>query len=235
MVYLVTYSQADKEKVASREAFAQLVVDAFSSQTTANALQWVCSEEEHQNGGTHYHLAVKLDKVQRWVKVRNYIDTAHGLKLHFSDAHHDYFSAWCYVTKEDECAVQSTGHPDLGPGCAPKTSRASERHRALAAKTPSKSKRKARLSSYEVSQIAVTRGIRTRLGLLALANAQKAEGKTDLAEFIVNRGKRVVNDAIEVSRANVHYPYSAMSVPASEVLLVRQRCVKQCIVCRSHC
>ena len=49
----------------------------------------------------------------------------------------------------------------------------------------------------------MSRGIKTRLALLALANQQKAEGKTDLAEFIVNRGKRVVSDAIEVCIATV--------------------------------
>ena len=34
--------------------------------------------------------------------------------------------------------------------------------------------------------------------LLALANSQKKEGKTDLAEFIANRGYKVVDEAIRI-------------------------------------
>lgn len=39
---------------------------------------------------------------------------------------------------------------------------------------------------FEVSEIAVSKGIKTYLELLALAERQKAERKTDLAQFIVN-------------------------------------------------
>ncbi|KAJ8050579.1 hypothetical protein HOLleu_03834 [Holothuria leucospilota] len=192
-VYLITYSQADEEKVPSRDDFAQMILAAFISQTTAEPLHWVCSQEAHQDGGTHYHMAIKLNKIYRWRKVRDHLASEQGIQLHFSDIHHDYYSAWQYVTKEDRDAIQSPGHPDLRAGTAPSTSRASERHHEMGDKEgPSgKRRKKARLSSYDVSQIAVSRGIKTRLALLALANQQKAEGKTDLAEFIVNRGKRV--------------------------------------------
>ena len=49
-----------------------------------------------------------------------------------------------------------------------------------------------------MSQIAVSKGIKTRLELLALANAQKKSGKTDLAEFVATRGYKAVEDALEV-------------------------------------
>lgn len=39
---------------------------------------------------------------------------------------------------------------------------------------------------------------RARIELLALANSQKKEGKTDLAEFIANRGYKVVDEAIRI-------------------------------------
>ena len=50
---------------------------------------------------------------------------------------------------------------------------------------------------FEVSEIAVSKGIKSCLGLLALAKRQKKEGKTDLAQFIVNRGKKAVEEAIK--------------------------------------
>ena len=64
--------------------------------------------------------------------------------------------------------------------------------------TKSSRKRKNRLSIYQVSQIAVAKGIKSRLELLVLASHQKKEGKEDLAEFIANRGNKVVDEAIKV-------------------------------------
>ena len=49
-----------------------------------------------------------------------------------------------------------------------------------------------------VSQIVIDKGIKTRTELLALANARKKEGKTDLAEFITNRGNKAVDEAITI-------------------------------------
>ena len=54
------------------------------------------------------------------------------------------------------------------------------------------------MSVYDVSQITVSKGIKTRLKLLALANVQKKSGKTDLAEFVANRGYKAVEDALKV-------------------------------------
>jgi len=58
--------------------------------------------------------------------------------------------------------------------------------------------RQPRLTIYEVSQVAVQKGIKSRLELLSLANQQKKEGKTDLAEFITNRGYKAVEEALWV-------------------------------------
>lgn len=54
------------------------------------------------------------------------------------------------------------------------------------------------MSVYEVSQIVVNKGIKTRLELLALAQEQQTQRKTDLAQFIANRGSKVVDEAILV-------------------------------------
>ena len=54
-----------------------------------------------------------------------------------------------------------------------------------------------RLSAFEVSEIVVQKGIKSVTELQALASEQKREGKTDLAEFIVNRAPRVVSDIVK--------------------------------------
>lgn len=115
-VYLITYSRAQPERIESRDSFAVKVLDSFENanpNTTSKVLQWVCSEEKHQDGGIHYHMAVKLDRSRRWLKVRNYADKTHGVKLNFSSSHANYYSAWKYTTKEDTQYLESEGHPDL--------------------------------------------------------------------------------------------------------------------------
>ena len=57
-------------------------------------------------------------------------------------------------------------------------------------------KKRKHLSAYEVSEIILSKGLRDQPELLAFSNQQREEGKTDLAEFIVNRGKKVVNEVI---------------------------------------
>ncbi|XP_068696550.1 uncharacterized protein [Montipora foliosa] len=88
-------------------------------------------------------------------------------------------------------------HPDFKP---PKTQKASETRVGNGKKEQkaSKRKRKARLSVFDVSQLVVERGIRTRTELLVLAKSQKNEGKTDLAEFIGNRGYKAGDEALTI-------------------------------------
>ena len=126
-VYLITYSKANVEIISSRESFAVVVLDSFQNADATSktkVLQWVCSQERHQNGEIHYHMAVKLDRNRRWLTVRNYADKKHGLKLNFSSSHANYFSAWKYATKDDEEYLESECHPDLKN--APQTQEASK-------------------------------------------------------------------------------------------------------------
>jgi hypothetical protein len=88
------------------------------------------SEEQHQNGGRHFHMAIKLNTKSRWLRARNYIDEKHGIKVNFSDHHDNYYGAYKYVTKEDAEFIVSPDHPDLsnttGP---PKTSNATKKRK----------------------------------------------------------------------------------------------------------
>ena len=216
-VYLITYSQADTTKVSSRQRFAEIVLEAFQLRQVSNestVQQWACCLELHQTGGIHFHMAIKLRRPRRWLSVRQFIHTRYGINVHFSNRHVNYYTAWSYVIKEDNDVVMSSNHPDLWNTPPPATTAASE---AIAAEreheqeiegqesgeessatrsSSKKRKRPPRLTMFDVSEIAVSKGIKTYLELLALAKRQKMEGKTDLAQFIVNRGKKAVEEAI---------------------------------------
>ena len=65
-VYLVTYSQA--AETWTQETFANDVVSQFES-AEARMRQWVCFQENHQEGGINFHIAIKFDCQKRWLRV----------------------------------------------------------------------------------------------------------------------------------------------------------------------
>ena len=218
-VYLLTYSQADVNKFPTRKSFAQSGVSAFSALN--NNIQWCCSQEPHVCGGIHYHICVKLKKCQRWLPVKKAMKESHNISVHFSDIDVNYYTAWQYVTKEDENAEESDGHPNLAGSEGPKTMNANMANRACRNKRQhsaectdydgevgdgaeggsgnsnrggkGKQRKRKRLSAFEFSQIVVNNKLMTRTAVLAFAHMQKNEGKNDMAEFIINRGSKVVN------------------------------------------
>ena len=168
-------------------------------------------------------MCIKLDRNQRWLRAKKFLSENYGISVHFSSVHANYYSAWKYVTKEDKHPLESEGHPDLTNSEGPSTMKASEAHcngrikRCYPENEDAKDteiwdsdesgesrqhdkkkrdKKRKRLSAYEVAEIVLSKGLRNRMELLAFCNQQRAEGKTDLAEFIVNRGKKVVSEVI---------------------------------------
>ena len=167
-VYLITYSQADIEKVESRTQLTGMVLDSFCRKGNVTVLRWACSKEEHKDQGHHYHTALKLDRQKRWLSVRKHLHQKFGVKVHFSDKHSNYYEAWKYVTKEDNNYILSEGHPDLLNSAVPRTTTATkvkrENHGA---------KRKRKIDALEVSEIVLRNNIKLKTELLRLAKKNK--------------------------------------------------------------
>ena len=81
-VYLITYSQADMTIFPTRQSFADAVIEGFDS-PALKVEQWVCCKEQHQTKGEHYHMAIKLNKVKRWLSVKESINTKYKEILPF--------------------------------------------------------------------------------------------------------------------------------------------------------
>ena len=94
----------------------------------AKVKHWSCCLEEHKDGGLHFHLAIKLDRNQRWISSKTYLIDVYGISVHYSNRHYNYYSAWKYVTKSDACYIESEGHPRLDD-TEPQTSSASHSRR----------------------------------------------------------------------------------------------------------
>ena len=170
-------------------------------------MQWVCCRERHRHNGQHYHMAIKLEHIRKTILLKD----KHGITVNFSIPHDNYYSAWKYVTKQDEEVLQSADHPQLWNSKLPRTRRASEaraghgRLRYSQHQTEqsehgsSKQKKRKRMSAFELSQIIVENEITTLTEVLAFADEQSGEGKTDIAEFVVNRGSRVVAEVLQTA------------------------------------
>ena len=93
--YLVTYSQADVSKFSTRESFGKMLEAEFNAGTSVVKMNyWVCSMEEDQNDGFHYHCALKLTGCQKRLLVKNRIAEKHGIQVNFSEKHNFYLSAY---------------------------------------------------------------------------------------------------------------------------------------------
>ena len=207
-VYLVTYSQANLELFPNRNDFVTAVVESFES-GPAKVQQWCCSRESHADGGKHYHMAVKLKKCQRWLQSRRFLEEKYGINVNFSSVHHNYYSAWQYVTKDDDRFEESEGHPDLRNYHRPRTSNASVRSvengkkRTSEAKTSKKKRTKKekakRLTAFDVSEVILKNNIKNITQLHACAQQQRDNGKTDLCEFILCKAPRAIKDIIDTT------------------------------------
>ena len=157
--------------------------------------------EKHSEGGNHYHLSLKLTGAKRWIEAKRSFEEKHGIIVNFSD-HEGYYSAYCYISKYDETVFHSRGHPNLDEVGSPRTKRCQQsyRKRRSAGQSEEKTghaKKIQRLSNLEVFDFIVKEEIKTETELLAVANEQRQEGKKDLANFVLSRTSKSLNDLIE--------------------------------------
>ena len=235
-VYLITYSQADLEKFPTRQLFAETVSELFQS-GTVKVIQWVCSMENHElTRGVHYHLAVKLSMNKRWLLVKNAMSRNHGIQLNFSANHENYFSAWQYVTKEDQQYAQSPNHPDLTLTECPQTTQATKsrkRKKGQTKKTKKQNpKKKKRLTPSEVSDIIVNKNIKSKTELYALVKTQKQEGRNELHDFVINRNSKKISELISTSWEieNAHRELARQNQKRTDILgeCLSGDCVDSC-------
>ena len=204
-MYLLTYSRADLEKVPTRDVFAEMVSLACIEMAGVKVIQWVVARELHADAGaseshSHYHMALKLEKRARWLKVRKFLDDSYGIKVNFSSNHNTYYSTYKYTTKEDRDCVHSEGYPDLENTPQQRTENAISGNKRKAARSARVSKkRKCGMSMYEVAQFIQAKNVKSRLQLMSIAASQNRESKTDLAQFICNRGGKAVDECLAVA------------------------------------
>jgi len=81
--YLITYSQIDHHKFPTRHSFGSAVVASFGGN---NVDYYVAAKESHQDGGYHYHCAVRLNKAMRWRSSKTYQQYSVSNLILYSDS-----------------------------------------------------------------------------------------------------------------------------------------------------
>ena len=210
--YLITCSQVDKTKFPTRESFGDTVADAFNSAPgKVEVLHWACCLEQHKISGEHYHLSIKLSGPRRWKPIKTAIMKSHGAVLHFSEKHDNYYSAFKYVCKDDEDVCLSPGHPNLKEIGSPKTKKCIKAFREKAKKRKSdsaggessssshteKTEKIRRLSNLDVAEFVVKNNITKSNQLFAAAKQRKNEGNKDLANYVMSRSAKKLEEILE--------------------------------------
>ena len=205
--FLITYTQADLEKVPNCMRFAEIVLQGFNEgPSNREVSQWACCMEDHADGGKHYHLAILFSGARRWIGIKNSIMQTHGVNLHFSSQHVGYVAAYRYLLKSNaiEDVLHSPGHTDMQTIKRPKTKDAMKGNSSKGKKRKSSVDKnqiepplkRARLNNSEVSLFIVKNSIKSKTELMRIANERLKCGDSDLHTFIVNRTPKSLCDLI---------------------------------------
>lgn len=184
-------------------------------------------DNDEKETSWHYHMAVKLQKKCRWLHIRNILQSRYNVKVNFSNRHSNYYTAYQYVTKEDENPLHSDNHPDLSDHNTPNTTIATETRQGK--KKNKQTKKRERLSVYDVVQIIRDKKITNRTELLVLAERQRKNGKSNLSEFISNRGYRVVNEALSLADEFENAEETLIRSKKSRIEILEENLDMQCV------
>ena len=122
----------------------------------------------------------------------------------------------------------SSDHPELsGP---PATEEATKARKGKVSSGKGKNQRKREhYTTFDVVEIIRCNKIKPRLELINLALRQKEEGKTVLAEFIANRGQKIVNEALNLAKEFDEAPQTLAQMRKSRVQLLKEAYSGECV------
>jgi hypothetical protein len=207
---LLTYSQADLQKVADCKAFSKIVIDAFGQGTCSSKIeQWATNVEDHADGGKHFHMIIKLSKPRRWRPVFEHMRKSHGIVVNFSSNSCGYLAGYRYVCKEKDfiTVLHCPDHPNLRVTRSPNAKKAfkkysknsKKRQSEGAASCSTSAQKKRRLSNRDVVTFIIESNLRKESEFLTATRRRQANGLSDIYDFILNRSPKALSDLIETA------------------------------------
>ena len=253
--YLVTYAQADMLKFPTRQSFGEMIQRHFDSGTSKVKTEyWACCKEQHKDSGEHYHLSLKLNGVKKWSAVKDNINKDEDIVVHFSNKPSYYIASYKYVTKEDQDVYHSPGHPNLKDVSSPTTKKCTLAYRkkrrsmkeltdvcegsatttnddsSLSSRTPTKTGYKVkRLTNLEVSDFIAGNRISNSTELFAVANSRKVDGQRDLANFVLSRSTKVLEELITNTYRMVNSAGELERQKTTRLELLKEKSLIECV------
>lgn len=207
--YLLTYSQADRQKYPTVRTFVDVVLKAFAEVKSSKEIrEWAACEEKHQDSGTHFHMSINLMGSRRWKPVHKYILENEGISVNFSTKLCGYVAAYRYVSKGKpiHAVIRSPGHTTLHS--TPKTARAmnsfakkcSVKRKSLSF-SPSGSPvvKKRRLDKSQVAEIILAEGLKDERAVQNFSKQRKLGGEPDLYNFVVSSNPKSLADLVKTT------------------------------------
>ena len=242
--YLVTYSQADLSKYPSRKEFGEMIKRYFDAGASKVKTEyWACCLEEHNVGGYHYHVSLKLNGVKKWYAVKQNITSKENIVVNFSNKPNHYIAAYRYVTKEDMDVYLSDGHPNLDNVSSPTSNKGTQAYRekrklvnthSSTTATPYVKKTKhsikpRRLSNFEVSDFITKNNIQSSTELFSVAHERKEAGQIDLANFLLSRSPKCVEDLLSSTSKLNNSTKLLLRSKLSRMDIIREKSSSTCI------
>ena len=251
--YLITYSKANLEKFPTRQSFGEMIQKHFDDgPSKVKTEYWACCRENHKDGSEHYHVSLKLSGVKKWYMIKKNIIDKEGVVVHFSNKPSYYIASYKYVTKHDSDIVHSQNHPNLKDVSSPSTKQCTlayrEKRRSLNAsassssqpsaascsqtssKTPTKQYKIKRLSNLEVSDFISENHISNSTELFAVANDRKVDGQRDLANFVLSRTTKALEELISNTYRLENSAKELLRANTSRMELLREKSLGECVV-----
>ena len=83
-LYMITYSNINKNIFPTRESFGRACAMAFGGN---KVLYFACAEEDHKTSNNkHYHVAIKLNPSQRWKTAKDNLLKNFGVVANFASS-----------------------------------------------------------------------------------------------------------------------------------------------------
>ena len=213
-IYFLTYSQADLGRYPTCLSFSEMIVGAYESVKSSRKIkQWACSQEQHQNGGSDYHMSIAFDGTCCWKPIIDYIYNKKNISINFSTKTLDYVAAYRYVSKENppEEVLHSPEHTNLKNIVIPKITKAmhkcsdirKEKRKPFfrddksedSCNKPGKTKR---LQNSDVASLMVSENTKNDTRLCKLAYHSES-GEHGLKNFILNKSAKALSDLVSAT------------------------------------
>ena len=160
-----------------------------------------CVKEKHQNGGLHYHVALKLPGPKHCKSLKESISLKEWIVVNFSGNSDNYYSAYRYICKDDDSVHHSEHHLNLdevaSSGRKSSTHTYREAGKPYCPGEPNRCFPKTKVESNNQEMSDSIRSHWVFIELFYDVNKREEKEQTDLVAFLLSKSSKSFNNLIK--------------------------------------